>query len=178
MSAPPLHPESTSDPHLIRWVTPGRELPHDCQELGALLADGTLRHVEIAPGEVRTRLAEDRSWSVDGPRVRSALFLALSAPTPGPSSADELRRHITELVEREVAPIAGAHGGSITVESVVDGVVTVDFGGACAGCTLRGRTLNDLLADAVQTRYPQIREVRAAPKRRTWLTFARNRRAQ
>ncbi|GAT08024.1 NifU family protein [Mycolicibacterium novocastrense] len=175
MSTAKLHPEATPDPRLLRWITPGREVRADCPELADLVADGTLQRVQTSPGEVQTLLSDDRSWSVDGPRVRSALFAALASPdAEAPISPEEMRRRIEQIIDREVAPVAGSHGGSITVESVIDGVVTVDFGGACAGCTLRGRTLQDLLGKAVQARYPQIRAVREAPKRRVWLSFARN----
>ncbi|UUO02927.1 NifU family protein [Mycolicibacterium novocastrense] len=139
MSTPMLHPENTADPRLLRWITPGRELPADCPGLAALVADGTLQRVRTSPGAVETLLSDDRSWSVDGPRVRSALFAALASPeADAPMNADEMRRRVEQIIDREVAPVAGSHGGSITVESVIDGVVTVDFGGACAGCTLRG----------------------------------------
>ncbi|MGE2730128.1 NifU family protein [Mycolicibacterium vaccae] len=170
MTVPMLHPERTADPQVMRWVTGGEELWLDCPGLAALVRDGTLRAVEARPGEVRTTLGDQRSWVTDGPRVRSALFEALSRPGRDEQCApDELRRRIEEIVEREVAPLAGSHGGVVTVESVDDGVLTVDFGGACAGCSLRGRTLRELVARAVQAHHLQIREVRAAPGRRMWL---------
>ncbi|MGE2715133.1 NifU family protein [Mycolicibacterium litorale] len=174
MTGPMLHPERTTDPRVMRWVTGRQDLPADCPQLTALVGDGTLLGFEVAPGEVCTTLAGDRSWSTDGPRVRSALFEALSSPGRDERcEPDELRRRIDEIVEHEVAPLARAHGGAVTVESVDDGVLTVDFGGACSGCSLRGRTLTNLVARAVQTRCPQIREVRAAQGRRAWLRRTR-----
>ncbi|WP_326545684.1 NifU family protein [Mycolicibacterium sp. ND9-15] len=178
MSMPTLHPEGTSDPRLIRWVTGGRQLSANCPELAALIADGTLEQVQVLPGEVHTCLGDDRSWPVDGPRVRSALLEALSSSGGADEQSDDIRRKVAEIIEREVMPVAGSHGGSVTVESVSDGVVTVDFGGACAGCTLRGRTLRILIARAVQAQYPQIREVRTTQKRRLWLKISGNRRGQ
>ncbi len=40
-------------------------------------------------------------------------------------SDEELRDRIEEILAREVAPIASAHGGAIRVNSVRDGVLTV-----------------------------------------------------
>lgn len=183
MTSPKLHPERTADPRVMRWVTGGQDLPADCPQLAALVRDGTLRGVEVGPGEVRTALADDRSWATDGPRVRSALFEALSSPRRDElREPDELRRRIEEIVEDivedEVAPVAGSHGGAVTVVSVQDGVLTVAFAGTCSGCSLRGRTLTDLVARAVQTRCPQIREVRTLPSHRNWLRRNRTGRPQ
>lgn len=174
MPTPPLHPEATTDPRLLRWVTSGRQLPAACPELTALVADGTLERVEVGRSEVRTLLAATGSWRIAGPRVRSALLAALRALDPSAQlSSGELRSRVEEIIEREVAPFAGTHGGTVTVESVVDGVLTISFGGTCAGCDLRGRTLHGLIATAVQAHCPQIREVRTARRRRFGHTSSR-----
>lgn len=111
---------------------------------------------------------------VEGPRVRSALFDALSRGDDDAELSDEeLRDRIEEILACEVAPIAGAHGGAITAHSVRDGVLTVQLSGACLGCPLSGRTIGDVVARSVQARYPRIREVKTAQPRRVWLTLSR-----
>ena len=178
-SSPRLHPQSTEDPRLMRWLTEERELSVDSPRLAALLADGTLAGIWIESGEVRTLLAPNRSWATDGPRVRSALFQALSeSDGQRRLGQDELRQRIEEILRCEVAPVAGSHGGSVTVQSLADGVLTVDFGGACAGCTARGTTLRGLVARVVRDRYPQVTEVRAARRRTAWLGPLQLRRRQ
>jgi Fe-S cluster biogenesis protein NfuA len=179
MSIPPLHPQTTDDPRLLRWMTGGRQLPARPPQLIALVDEGVLERVETESGEVRTWLAENRTWIVDGPRVRSALFDALSSVDDHTELSDEeLRQRIEQILHRDVRPIAGAHGGVVEVESVRDGVLTVTLAGACRGCSLSGRTIGDLVTRAVQARYPQIREVRAIKPRRAWLTLSRRREAQ
>ena len=175
MPIPLLHPQTTDDPRLIRWITGGRQLPGQAPQLTALVDEGVLERVETSPGEARTWLAENRSWEVDGPRVRSALFDALSLLDEHTDlSDDELRRRIEEILRRDVAPIAGSHGGVVEVASVRDGVLTVTLAGACRGCSLSGRTIGDLVTRAVQAHYPQIREVRAMkPHRTLWPTRSR-----
>ena len=157
---------------MLRWRTGSRQLTGCPPELAALVDDGVLERAEVGAGEVCTWLAPDRSWATDGPRVRSALFAALSAPLAGAGlDGDELLARIAEIIERDVAPTAASHGGDVTVDSVADGVLTVEFGGACKGCTARGHTLTELVTTTVQAHFPQIREVRAAPTRRTWLAM-------
>ncbi|AQT82698.1 hypothetical protein B1R94_10075 [Mycolicibacterium litorale] len=170
MAVPTLHPERTDDPQLLRWLTGSVQLPTCPPQLMALIDEGVLVRAECGIGEVRTWLAANRSWAQDGPRVRSALFAALSAPRVDTDLSDaDLLRRITEIVEREVAPTAASHGGSVTVCAVRDGVLTVEFNGACRGCAARGRTLDDLVSTAVRSHFPEIRAVRAAPARSTWL---------
>lgn len=170
VSVPLLHPQTTDDPRLVRWLTGTQQLSGVPSQLTALIDEGVLERAEIALGEVRTWLGVNRSWEVDGPRVRSALFDALSREADHSNLAEqELRDGINEILARDVTPIAAAHGGAIEVHSVHDGVLTVELTGACLGCPLSGRTLGDLVIRSVQARYPQIREVKTAQPRRAWL---------
>ena len=176
MPIPLLHAQTTDDPRLLRWMTGARQLPDRPPQLTALIDEGVLDRVETGPGEARTWLAENRSWAVDGPRVRSAVFDALSSLDDHTElSDDELRQRIEEILQSDVAPIAASHGGAVKVDSVRDGVLSVELAGACRGCSLSERTIGGLVTRTVQARYPQIREVRAVKPRRAWLTLSRKR---
>jgi Fe-S cluster biogenesis protein NfuA len=172
--------EATRQPMIIRLKASVRKQTSDIPpQLSALVDEGVLERAEIGLGEVRTWLGAERSWAVDGPRVRSALFDALSRGDDDSELSDEeLRDRIEEILAREVAPIAGAHGGAIRVDSVRDGVLTVALAGACLGCALSGRTIGDVVARSVRTRYPRIREVKTAPPQRVWLTLSRKRKGR
>lgn len=171
---PTLHPETTDDPRLVKWSIGTRVLPTTPPQLQALLDEGLLERVSTAPGEVLTWLAASRAWAVDGPRVRSALFEALTVSgSDAGLTDDELLHKIADLLRQEVAPVADSHGGDVTAHSVRDGILTVQFGGACHGCAASGKTLNDLVLRSVQARYPQIREVHTVNPRRRWLTLSR-----
>lgn len=170
VSIPLLHPQATDDPRLMRWLTGRRQLSGVPPQVCALIDEGVLERAEVDLGEVRTWLGANRSWEVDGARVRSALFVALSDELSDVSEQD-LRDGIDEILARDVTPIAASHGGEIKVHSVHDGVLTVELSGACLGCPLSGRTLGDLVIRSVQARYPQIREVKATQPRRAWLTL-------
>ncbi|MCB0926645.1 MAG: NifU family protein [Mycolicibacterium insubricum] len=170
-----LHPRSSADPRMLRWIT-ATALPAELPALDGLVADGVLERAEIGAGEIRTWLAEGRSWDDAGPLVRSTLFAALREVPECPElTTDQLTERIAELIRREVTPVAASHGGDITVESVRDGVLTVAMGGACNGCALGHKTLDDLVREAVAAHFPQIREVRAASPRRSWLTLGKRR---
>ncbi|MBX9640576.1 MAG: NifU family protein [Mycobacteriaceae bacterium] len=170
MTLPLLHPQTTDDLRLIRWLTGTRQLSFFPTQLTALIDEGVLERAEMDLGEVRTWLGANRSWEVDGPRVRSALFDALSNEVSDVSEQD-LRDGIDEILARDVTPVAAAHGGEIKVHSVHDGVLTVELSGACLGCPMSGRTLGDVITRSVQAHYPQIREVKAIQPRRARLTL-------
>lgn len=174
-----LHPQTTEDQRVLRWSTGGRLLAADCDHLSTLVDDGILESFETTPGEVRTRLADGRSWRADGGTVRSALHRALSTPCQADDLTDEeLLRAIQDLLQHQVDPVAASHGGVITAHSVRDGVLTIELAGACRGCPAAGRTMSALVASRVQAYYPHIHEVRAVqPPRRLWgsLPWARER---
>lgn len=149
-----LHPEATTDPRTLRWVT-NTEPP--AAVLQGLIDDGTLAAVDVGPSEIRTRLSTDRTWVDDGPRVRSALFAALA----GTATTGSLRDRVAAVLRREVAPLVDSHGGAIDIVSLSDGVLTVSLTGACGSCTLRSNTLRTLVGNAVRSRFPEIRGVRA-----------------
>jgi Fe-S cluster biogenesis protein NfuA len=157
-----LHPEATPDPRSLRWVT-DTALVEPTPAMTDLLADGTLAELAITPGAISTRLAEGHSWAVDGPRVRSVLFRALSTAcaTDDVPSADRMLHQISEVITREVAPFVSSHGGSIRVVSIADDTVTVALDGTCGHCTLRTQTLRNVVTNAVRAKFPQIRQVRA-----------------
>lgn len=177
MGVPPLHPEATEDPDLIRWKANTAHLPASVPELSALIDQGVLDRVEIDVDEIRTWLGRNGSWAADGPAVRGALIAALSSARPAELGDDELRRRIEEILERDVAPVADSHGGGVRVAEVRDGVLTVELTGACRGCSESERTVGQLVSNAVQQRYPEIREVKATKPRSVWLTLMKPRRA-
>lgn len=175
MSLPALHPESTDDPALIRWKTNTARLPSQPAQLSALIENGVLDRVEVDVDEVRTWLGHKGSWAVHGPIVRSALLEALSCTQRAELSDEELHTRIEEILAREVAPIAESHGGGVRVESVRDGVLTVELTGACSGCAESERTVGQLVSRAVRQRYSDIREVKAVRPRPLWLSLSRRR---
>lgn len=177
MTVPPLHPEATDDPNLIRWKTNAAHLPASIPELTVLVDQGVLDRFEVDLDEIRTWLGRNGSWAADGPTVRSALIAALSSAQRAGLDEQELHRRIEEILERDVAPIADSHGGGVRIASISDGVLTVELTGACRGCSESERTVGQLVSRAVQERYPDIREVKATKPQSVWLSLKRPRRA-
>lgn len=136
--------------------------------LQALLEDGTLLSVEVAPDAVLTVLADGHTWSGQGPRVRSALLEALSLPegwSPGPGAVgagpdDVLAAAARQIAQGTVGELAASHGGSFTVVEVRDGVVEVALEGACHDCPAAVVTMQARFAHLLRRRCPWLVEVR------------------
>jgi Fe-S cluster biogenesis protein NfuA len=183
----PLHPQSCpGQPDRLRWIAPAGVLPFSGpaatvpDPLAALLADGTLAQVRLAPPAVVTVLATGREWSREGARVRSALHAALADPAgwrPAARGDDELRSAAHRLLagEGDVGRFAASHGGGIELVDVRDGVVTVRLRGACHGCPAATHTLRQRLENGLRAQCPQLRTVveAAAPAARGGRTLLR-----
>jgi Fe-S cluster biogenesis protein NfuA len=164
----PIHPQSCPDrPDEVRWITPANMLPSPVpgpvatapDPLAALIDDGTLTEVRIAADALVTRLGHGRSWSQDGPRVRTAVHAALADHA---RSADALLREAAQdLIDGATGSLARSHGGTIELIDVHDGIVEVRLLGACHGCPAARTTLRIHLERRLREQCPQLREVKA-----------------
>lgn len=59
----------------------------------------------------------------------------------------------------EVRPLIESHGGSIEVESIVDGVVRVRLAGTCHGCPSSSATLTYGVEEALRRHWPHFRRL-------------------
>lgn len=187
----PLHPEPVpGDERALRWVIPVGTLEVEGEvaappaPLAALLADGTVESISVAPTAVRIRLAAGHTWRRDGARVRSALQAALGVPeswSAGTGGGDDvLRAVVQEVIDGQVGDYVRSHGGSVELIGVADGHVRVCLAGACSNCPSAKVTLDERFETAVRARYPGVRSVSARPapglaggRRRLPLTVAR-----
>jgi Fe-S cluster biogenesis protein NfuA len=73
-----------------------------------------------------------------------------------------MRERIEKVIREEIAPMLGAHGGSVAlVEVTGEGVVRVRLSGACAGCPGARMTLTNVVESALRNRVPEIKGIEA-----------------
>jgi Fe-S cluster biogenesis protein NfuA len=71
---------------------------------------------------------------------------------PGRIGDGSLKAAAEERLRASVSPLLHAHGGDVRIQSVSqDGVITVEFCGACVGCPLRPVTLAVLIEPRLKT---------------------------
>jgi Fe/S biogenesis protein NfuA len=176
----PIHPEATEAADVLRWVFPAGTLgfvgepvrvPDSLQDL--YVAGVLTGSPVVQPEAVFLRIGDGHSWRADGPEVRRALQAALARPgewqPPVDSSEDHvLRAAVEEILAGAVGDFVRGHGGVIEVLDVADHQVTVELGGACAGCPASGTTVQSRFETALRQRYPRLRAVVAhqAPRSR------------
>ncbi|MGW3354238.1 NifU family protein [Streptomyces bungoensis] len=189
MSLVPMHPEATTDPQTVRWVIPAGTLPVVGEiteapgELGELLRSDDIASIEVETQAVVVRLADGRTWSGTGARVRDALGAALHHPDRWrPAGAvtedDLLRAALRDVLDGPVGDYIRSHGGEVTIASAHDRQAEVHMAGACAHCPAAGFTLHSRLESELRARFPDLVELRATEEcgktaRPTWLTLRR-----
>jgi Fe/S biogenesis protein NfuA len=58
-----------------------------------------------------------------------------------PMWADPTEQAVAEVIESKVNPAVAAHGGTVSLVGIDDGVVVISFGGGCQGCGMADVTL-------------------------------------
>lgn len=82
-----------------------------------------------------------------------------SVPGPGASLVERVRH----VLESEINPGVASHGGRVSlVEIDADGVVVLQFGGGCHGCSQVSVTLKHGVEKTLRERVPEITAVRDA----------------
>ncbi len=72
------------------------------------------------------------------------------------------REDVGKVLEQEVAPFLASHGGGVELLDVTeDGTVKVKLTGACSGCPGARMTMENLVADAIKAKLPDVKEVEA-----------------
>nr|WP_306814306.1 NifU family protein [Actinomyces bowdenii] len=170
----PVHPLSTPDPAVLKWVVPDGLLPFTGPvatappALQALLDDATLGSVHATAGAVLTLLGQGRSWGDEGARVRTALAEALTRPdlwepvtsaqALGPDEV--LLAAAQEIAEGPVGELAHRHGGAFLVRGARQGIVEVALEGACHDCPAAVITMHTRFERLLRRRCPWLVEVR------------------
>lgn len=168
-----LHPEATADPLTVRWViAPGTlpvrgEIAEVPGRLGELCTRGCLRSIAVESAAVLIRLMPGHSWWHEGAEVRDALTEALAhpgqwRPVHRTHADDLLRTAVQEVLDGAAGDYIRSHGGEVRVVTATQGEVVVQMGGACSHCPALGLTLHARLEAEVRSRYPDLRDLRAA----------------
>lgn len=136
--------------------------------------DGPRFRYEIALEDPRDRGAEDLALDLDGLIVimdpTSAADLAgatldldstvtgggLRIDNPNEGWQDPVARAVQEVLDRQINPGVGSHGGMVTLVEVKDGTAYMRFGGGCQGCAAVDVTLKQGVETAVRSSVPAI----------------------
>ena len=63
---------------------------------------------------------------------------------------------VQKVADEHINPLIAAHGGSVMIHDIQNGVVTIAMKGGCQGCAMAKRTMNDFVLKVLQTHIPCI----------------------
>jgi len=158
----------------IDGVRTFNDFPEAVLRVRVLAKDGPNFRYEIALEDPAERGADDLLLELDGLNVAldplSAADLAgatidldaavtgggLRIENPNEGWKDPVARAVQEVIDRQINPGVGSHGGMVTLVEVRDGTAYLRFGGGCQGCAAVDVTLKQGVETAIRTAVPAI----------------------
>jgi len=83
----------------------------------------------------------------------------LRIDNPNEGWQDPVARAVQEVIDRQINPGVGSHGGMVTLVEVRDGAAYLRFGGGCQGCAAVDVTLKQGVETAIRSAVPAIRAI-------------------
>ena len=83
----------------------------------------------------------------------------LRVHNPNEGWQDRIARAVQEVLDRQINPGVGSHGGQVTLVEVKDGTAFMRFGGGCQGCAAVDVTLKQGVETAVRSAVPAIQAI-------------------
>ena len=158
----------------IDGVRTFNDFPDAVLRVRVLAKDGPRFRYEIALEDPRDRADADVVYELDGLTVAldpiSAADLSgatvdldpavtgggLRIDNPNEGWADPLARAVQDVLDRQINPGVGSHGGMVTLVDVKDGAAYLRFGGGCQGCAAVDVTLKHGVETAIKAAVPEI----------------------
>jgi len=150
------------------------DFPEATLRVRVLAKDGPRFRYEIALEDPRERADGDLLIDLDGLSIAvdptSAADLAgasidldpsitgggLRIDNPNEGWQDPVARAVQEVIDRQINPGVGSHGGMVTLVDVKDGTAFLRFGGGCQGCAAVDVTLKQGVETAIRAAVPSI----------------------
>src|SRR5688572_12456596 len=158
----------------IDGVRTFNEFPEAVLRVRVLAKEGRSFRYEIALEDPRERADGDLAVEAEGLTVvvdaTSAVDLAgatidldpavtgggLRIDNPNEGWQDPVARAVQEVIDRQINPGVGSHGGMVTLVDVKDGTAFLRFGGGCQGCAAVDVTLKQGVETAIRAAVPSI----------------------
>jgi Fe/S biogenesis protein NfuA len=158
----------------IDGVREFNDFPEAVLRIRVLAREGPRFRYEIALEDPRDRTDDDLVVDLDGLSVAldpvSAADLSgsivdldaeitgggLRIDNPNEGWQDPLARAVQEVLDRQINPGVGSHGGMVTLVEVRDGAAYLRFGGGCQGCAAVDVTLKHGVETAIRAAVPQV----------------------
>ncbi len=161
----------------IDGVRAFNDFPEAVLRVRVVAKEGPRFRYEIALEDPRERADSDLAVEADGLTVvvdaSSAADLAgasieldpsvtgggLRIENPNEGWQDPVARAVQEVLDRQINPGVGTHGGMVTLVDVKDGTAYMRFGGGCQGCAAVDVTLKQGVETAIRSAVPSVQSI-------------------
>lgn len=74
--------------------------------------------------------------------------------------ASDLGKKLQEIIDLQIQPSLGSHGGSVRLLDLVNGELFVVFSGGCQGCSQASVTVKDGIEKIIKAKFPEVTSIR------------------
>jgi NFU1 iron-sulfur cluster scaffold homolog, mitochondrial len=126
-----------------------------------------VENVLIAENQVTVTKSGFDPWPVVGKRIGAKIREHIRSSEPAVTDEfintmppeSEIRKKVQGLLEREVNPALGMHGGWVELIDVKRNAVYLKLGGGCQGCGSANMTLKMGIEKAIREQIPEVGEI-------------------
>lgn len=130
----------------------------------ALFAIEGVSAVLLAHNEVSVNKNTMAEWPVVGKQVGQAIRASLASGVPAVRAdlrdtlppPEAIREKVEQVLQREINPWVGQHGGVVTLVEVQENNVLLQMGGGCQGCGSATATLRFGVETAIRASVPEV----------------------
>lgn len=126
-----------------------------------------VENILIAENQVTVTKSGFEPWPVIGKRVGAKIREHIRSNEPAVTAEfidamppeSEIRTRVQNLLEREINPALGMHGGWVELIDVKKNAVYLRLGGGCQGCGSAKMTLKMGIEKAIREQIPEVGEI-------------------
>jgi Fe-S cluster biogenesis protein NfuA len=128
---------------------------------------GVVQNILIAENQITVAKSGFDSWPTIGKQIGAKIrehILSGDAPvteefTAGMPPEEEIRKKVQQLLESEINPALGTHGGWVQLIDVKRNSVYLRLGGGCQGCGAADVTLKQGIERTIREKIPAVGEI-------------------
>jgi len=126
-----------------------------------------VENVLVAENQITVTKSGFDPWPMIGKRIGAKIREHIHSNDPAVSAEfdgtmlpeSELRKRVQNLLEREINPALGMHGGWVELIDVRKNSVYLRLGGGCQGCASANMTLKMGIEKAIREQIPEVGEI-------------------
>ena len=126
-----------------------------------------VENVLVAENEITVTKSSPDPWPAVGKQIGAKIREHIRSGQPAVAeeyvrsipSESEIRKKVLQLLEREINPAVGMHGGWVELIDVKKNSVYLRLGGGCQGCGAANATLKFGIEKSIREVIPQVGEI-------------------